>query len=39
MEKFYIIGSILISGALTIPPYAADEYGYVEPGALLLESL
>ncbi|EIM79411.1 uncharacterized protein STEHIDRAFT_163769 [Stereum hirsutum FP-91666 SS1] len=28
MEKFYIIGSILISGALTIPPYAADQYGW-----------
>lgn len=39
MEKFYIIGSTLVSAALTIPPYAADQYGYVKPGTFVFESL
>ncbi|KAK7038594.1 hypothetical protein R3P38DRAFT_2906648 [Favolaschia claudopus] len=28
LEKFYIIGSIALSLALTIPPYAAKQYGW-----------
>ncbi|KAJ7176998.1 hypothetical protein C8R46DRAFT_989178 [Mycena filopes] len=28
MEKFYIYGSILISMCLTVPPYAAKQYGW-----------
>ncbi|KAJ7107918.1 hypothetical protein C8R44DRAFT_986980 [Mycena epipterygia] len=28
MEKFYIFGSILISLCLTVPPYAAKQYGW-----------
>ncbi|KAJ6574221.1 hypothetical protein B0H19DRAFT_935020 [Mycena capillaripes] len=28
MEKFYIFGSIIISLCLTVPPYAANQYGW-----------
>ncbi|KAJ7792571.1 hypothetical protein B0H14DRAFT_3562786 [Mycena olivaceomarginata] len=28
MEKFYIFGSIIISLCLTVPPYAAKQYGW-----------
>ncbi|KAK6983947.1 hypothetical protein R3P38DRAFT_3108578 [Favolaschia claudopus] len=28
LEKFYVIGSIALSLALTIPPYAANQYGW-----------
>ncbi|KAJ7893378.1 hypothetical protein B0H14DRAFT_3671873 [Mycena olivaceomarginata] len=30
MEKFYIFGSIIISLCLTVPPYAAKQYGLVQ---------
>ena len=29
IEKFYVAGSIALSLAITIPPYAAGQYGYV----------
>lgn len=28
MEKFYVSGSLLMSILLTVPPYAAGQYGY-----------
>ncbi|KAJ7171316.1 hypothetical protein C8R46DRAFT_1190684 [Mycena filopes] len=28
MEKYYVLGSFLISAGLTIPPYAAKQYGW-----------
>jgi hypothetical protein len=29
MEKYYIFGSVIISLCLTVPPYAAKQYGYL----------
>lgn len=31
-EKLYLIGSVVMSAAITIPAYAAGQYGYAVPG-------
>lgn len=35
MEKYYIVGSVFVAICLTVPPYAAGQYGLVGSYSLL----